>query len=161
MMDVRSSCAVGQAVLAQCLGVLEHAHAGGEEVLERGGELRVAGAEDDVGPAEDLVLVLLRNTHHPADDLQRHRGGHLVDEVALALWELRQHAIDHAGGVELHELFDAGHFLGREALGDDAAQAEVAGVVHRDHRPEELADLDGHVADVHAAAADERSAGCG
>ena len=146
----------GEPVFAECLGVLEHAHAGGEEVFEGGGELRVADAEDDVGPAEDLLFVVGRNAHHLADDLQRHRCRHLVHEVALAIEEVVQQAIDHAGGLHLHVLLHTSDLLGGEALGDDAAQAEVPWVVHADHRAEELGDLDGHVADVDATTAGEQ-----
>ena len=47
--------------------------------------------EDHVGPAEDSLLVLLRDAHHRADDLQRQRGRDLADDVAATVGM----ALDH------------------------------------------------------------------
>ena len=52
----------------------------------------------------------------------------------------------------LHLLLDSTDVLGREALRHDRTEAEVLGVVHRDHRAEELAQLGVEVADVHPTA---------
>ena len=46
------------------------------------GRLVVSGSQDHRRPVEDLLLVLLRDAHHVADDLQRQRTGDLATKSA-------------------------------------------------------------------------------
>ena len=86
---------------------------------------------------------------------ERQRGGDLLDEVALAVGELLEQAVDDRRRLGAHVVLDLGDLLRREPLGDDGAQAEVPWVVHGDHRAEELVHLLRDVADVDALAAAE------
>ena len=112
-----------------------------------------AEAEDDVGAVEDELLLAAGDAHHVDDDPQGQQGRDLGHEVALALLD---DLVDDAGG----HAFDVGtHRLelsGREAPGHDAAQPGVAGVVHVDHRAEELEELLRQVGDVGALARAEQ-----
>ncbi len=146
---------VGPTVLAELLGVHEHLHQHAHQLLERADVLGVADTEDHVGPLKDLGFVLGRDAHHLADDLEGERCGDLLDEVAFAIRELLDQPIDDRGRLRADVSLDLGDLPRREPLGDDAAQAEVARVVHGDHRADELVHLLGNVADVDAAAADE------
>ena len=140
---------LGQLPLAELHGELVELHRRRHQVLEAVDVLGVADAEDGVGELEDPAVMRCGDAHHVADDLQRQGGGDLLDEVALSE---RRDAIDDLARLDAHGVTQARHHLRREAAVDDAAQLGVAGIVHRDHRAEELADLDGHVADVHALA---------
>ena len=79
---------VGAAVLAERLGVGEHPQrtrpSGPRSMPPYSGS---PTPRIDVGPGEDLLLVGGGDAHHLADDLQRQRGGDLLDEVALAVRE--------------------------------------------------------------------------
>ncbi len=154
--DVMSSLRVGPAVLAERLGVHEHLERVRHQVLERADELGVADAEDRVRPLEDLRVVLGRDAHHVADDLEGQGGGDVLDEVALLVGELLEQAVDDLGGLDAHVVLDAADLLGREALRHDRAEAEVLRVVHVDHRAEELVHLLGEIADVRALARAEQ-----
>ena len=50
-----------------------------------GAVLGIVGADHAVRPLEDLVAVLLRHADQLGDHMQRQLGGHLRDEVDLAL----------------------------------------------------------------------------
>ena len=76
--------------------------------------------------------------------LQREPGRHLGDEVALALGP---HRGDEVVGDLLDVVLDGAHHAGVEGGRHDPAQPGMAGVVHVDHRPEELEELGGHVED--------------
>ena len=91
--EVMSSRGPREPLAAEVLGVLEELHAGGHELLDRGGVLRIADAEDGVGELEDAPVVARRDAHHLADDLERQRRGDLADEVALAA---RRDGVDDA-----------------------------------------------------------------
>ena len=119
-------------------------------------ELGVAGAEDHVRPVEDLCGVGVGDAHHLADDLERERCGERLDEVGRAAGVLVEHAIDELCRLALDVLLDLGDLLRGEALGDDRSQPEVLGVVHRDHRAEELVELLGEVADLEPPAGAEQ-----
>ena len=106
---------------------------------------------------EDLRLVLGGDAHHLADDLQRQRSGDLVHEVALAVGELLEQAVDDAGGLRRCTYSSTRAIsLGVKPLDTMRAQPEVRRVVHVDHRAEELGDLLRQVADVRALAAAEQ-----
>ncbi len=139
-----------QAVFAERLGVGVDLECDAHQVLERAAEVGVARAENHVRPLEDLTVVRARDAHHLADDLQRERRSDRVNEVELFARMLLDHAVHDRAGLRAHVLLDASDFLWREALGDDGAQADVLRVVHRDHRAEELVQLDGEIGDVGA-----------
>ncbi len=42
-----------------------------QELVEVGGQIRVAEPQDHVGPVEDPLMVRFGDAHHVADDLQR------------------------------------------------------------------------------------------
>jgi hypothetical protein len=72
------------------------------------------------------------------NDPERERRGNLRDEVALALLD---HGIDQLRGPSLDVALEMCERLGGEAARHDAPQPPMAGVVHGDHRTEELAEL--------------------
>ena len=150
---VRSSCGSLLAGLGQLGdergevlgGAQQGAHDAGLGLV--GDVLGVAEAEDHVGAVEDELLLAARDAHHVDDDPQRQGGGHVGDEVALAALDdlvddLRRDRLD----VTLHLV----ELAGREPPGDDPPHPGVLGVVHVDHRAEELEELRGHVGDVGA-----------
>ena len=85
---------VGATVLPERLGVHEHLEGVRHEIFERAAELGIADAEDRVGPLEDPGVVLGRDAHHVADDLEGQRRGDVLDEVALLVGELLEQAVD-------------------------------------------------------------------
>ena len=94
------------------------------------GVLGVLAAGHLVGPAEQLVAVVLWNAEQAGDGLQRKLARHLLDEVAAAL-----------GGRGLGDVLGTlGEFLlqpsdgpWRETAGDDLAQPGVVRRVHVEH----------------------------
>ena len=68
-------------------------------------------AEDHVRPAEDAVLVLLRDAHHRADDLQRQRRGDLPYDVATPVGMALHHPADDVLGAHPHGVLDEGDHL--------------------------------------------------
>ena len=99
-----------------------------------------------LGPAGDLLVVgivtgadeVVRQRDHPrphlgleadhlADDLHRHLGGDLLDELRLALLA---HVVDHRGGAPLDVLDELRDHPRREALRHQPPVAVVLGRVH-------------------------------
>ena len=70
-------------VLGERMGVVARILVAFDEVAEVRVQVRIAVAEDDVGPSEDLVVVFLGNAHHVADHLQREADRPLGDQVAV------------------------------------------------------------------------------
>ena len=101
------------------------------------------------------VVVALGHAHHVADDLEREPGRHFGDEVALAFVP---HRGDEVVGHLLDVVLDGSHHAGVEGGRDDPAQPGVAGVVHVDHRPEELEELGRHVEDGRSPTGPSRTA---
>ena len=77
---VRSSPRLSPPVLGERGGVGADVDGDLHELVEIGGQVGVAEAEDDVGPVEDLLVVLVGDAHHVADHLQRQRTGQLGDQ---------------------------------------------------------------------------------
>ena len=100
--------------------------------------------------AKTCSLSVVRDAHHLADDLQRQRGGDPLDEVALAARGLASsmRSTTPVGLVARRSRSTLATSLGVKPLATSDAQPEVLGVVHVDHRAEELVHLDGQVADV-------------
>jgi hypothetical protein len=115
--------------------------------------LGVGEAEDDVRVVEHELLLAAGDAHHVEDDPQRQPRRHVGDEVGLPALG---HLVDDLGGhtldVGLHQL----QLPGREAARHDAAHAGVPGVVHVDHRPEEVVEVGRQVGDVRALARAEQ-----
>ena len=84
------------------------------------GELRLVG---------DGAAVLLGDADHVADVVHRHQGGHLGDEVDLALVG---DVVDDAPGVGDDVVVDAGQLLGGERRGQQPADLGVPRRIHRD-----------------------------
>ena len=125
--------------LTELLRVVEHSRRPHDEAVEVHREVGVAGAEDEVRPIEDLLLVLLRHAEHVADDLQRQGSGERLDEVdRLTRGPLLFRGGDQPLGAHAHRLLDRRDRLRGEALLDEEPELRVAWVVHHDHRPEEL-----------------------
>ena len=101
-------------------------------------EVGVHAGQDDVGVAQHLAVVVVRDSHHLADDGQRQPGGHVLDEVARAAVE---QVIDDRRGHQLHVALELLDHPGGERARHDPAQPGVARVVHVDHRPEVLVEL--------------------
>ena len=83
-----------------------------------------------VGPAEQLVAVLLRHTQQAGDGLQRKLARHLLDEVTGARG--RRALGDVLGALGEFLLQPADRARG-EAAGDDFAQPGVVRSVHVEH----------------------------
>ena len=132
-----------EAVLSERLGVGEDLERGLHELVERAAVVGVTRTEDHVGPREDLLRVARGNAHHVADDLERQGSGDLGHEVARSFRKALDHRVDHRRRSLPYIVLGLLDHFGREALLDDAAQAGVLGIIHVDHRAEELADLDG------------------
>ena len=151
--DVMSSVGVRPPALTELLGVGEDLQGDLDQRVVGATELGITDAEDHVGPLEDLLRVALRDAHHRADDLEREGTREGLDEVGRAIGVLGDHPVDEVGGDVLDLLLDRRDVLGREPLRHDRAEPEVLGVVHRDHRSEELAEFLVEIADVDPAAA--------
>ena len=100
--------------------------------------LGVLAPDHPVAPLEELVPVFLRHAEHLGDHLERHLGGDVDDEVALAgsitssrilLVSSRMCGLEHA------------HLAGREAAVHELAVARVLGRVHREHEVAALLEL--------------------
>ncbi len=76
---------VGSPVLGQRGGVGADVDVHLHELFEVGGQIRVAEPENHVGPVEDSLVILLRNPHYVADDLQRQRPGQFGHQVGAAV----------------------------------------------------------------------------
>ena len=130
-LDQRRDDVVGR-VLAPLVGHRHRVHDQFHRRLRRIdiGELGILAAGHLVGPAEQLVAVVLRHAQQAGDGLQRQFARHLLDEVATArggrvlgdvlgaLCELLLQPTDRAGG---------------ESPGDDLAQPGVVRGVHVEH----------------------------
>ena len=101
---------------------------GAQRVVFR--ELGVVPADHLVGPVEQLVAVLQRNSEKPGDGLQRQFARYLKDEVTGEL-------AGGLGGDALCPLVEVGaeplDCAWRESAGDDLTQPGVLGVVHHQH----------------------------
>ena len=144
------------AVLAERLGVHEHLERLAHQVVEARRELGVAGAQDRVRPPEHPCVVLGRDAHHVADDLQRQGRRDVFDEVARLVGEVVEQTVDHLVGLGANRVLDGSDLPGREALRHDRPQPEMTRIVHVDHRAEELVHLLGLVTDVGAHARTEQ-----
>ena len=114
--------------------------------------LRVLGPDHPVAPLEELVPVFLRNTDHLGDHLERHLGGDVDDEVALAGLD---HVVEDLVGELADVRLDHAHLAGREAAVHELAVARVLGRVHREHEVAALLELVvlGPALELHDAAA--------
>ena len=65
-----------------------------EELVEVGGDVGIAEAQNDVGPVEDPLMVVFGDAHHVADDLQRQGAGQVSDDLALAVGMVLHHRRD-------------------------------------------------------------------
>ena len=106
-----------------------------------GRQVRVAEAENHVGPMEYPLMVLLGDAHHVADDLQRQRPGELADQIGLPVGMIGDHRLHQPVGPLAHRRLDARHHLRRERPADDRAQPLVSRIVHHDHRAEVFGQL--------------------
>ena len=145
-----------QSVLAEGLGIGIDLEGDLDQVLERAAEVGVARTQDHVRPLEDLSLVGLGYAHHLADDLEGKGCGDRVHEVELATGVFLDHAVDDGARLVAHVFLDPADLFRGETLRDDRAQAHVLRVVHRDHRAEELVQLDREVRDVGPATGTEQ-----
>ena len=129
---------IGAPVLGQCVRVGADFHCDRAELVEVGGQVGIAEAEDDVGPVEDLVVVFGRDAHHVADHLQGQRAGEFGDQLAVAVRVPFDHLRDQPTGAIADRGFDPRNHLRGEGAADDRSQPLMPRVVHRDHRPEVL-----------------------
>ena len=102
----------------------------------------VARSKNDVGPAEDGVVVAFADSHHVAYDLQREPCRHVGHEISRAFFEDLAH--DLPGGTG-DVVFDLLQHPRCECACHDLTHAGVAWIVHVDHRPEEVVHELGHV----------------
>ena len=121
-----------------------------ERVLPFGHELGVPLAQDDVRHVEDELVLALGDAHHVADDLHRQPRGTGRHEVAARA--LLAEPLDDLLGRHLDVLHVPLQHPRGEPGRHQFAQAGVAGVVHRDHRAEELVEFLGQIGDVDALA---------
>ena len=103
------------------------------------------------GSAPDKMMLVLagtmsywssRNAMHVADDLQRQPGGNIRHEVAQPAASRSSTTVMAARRASSSNLAIS---RGPDAAGDDPPQPGVPGVVHVDHRPEVLVELDRQV----------------
>jgi hypothetical protein len=118
---------VGAVLGGQFVGVQVHLDRGDGAVFGRGLELGVVESDEPVGEVEDLRSVRTGDAHQLAQREQRHLGGHVLDEVALALGQRRVH--DLVGELAQARLQRADGAGSERAL-HDVAQVAVLGRVH-------------------------------
>ena len=94
------------------------------------GELGVLAAGHLVGPAEQLVAVVLRHAEQAGDGLQRQLARHLLDEVAAALGG---RGLGDVLGALRELLLQPSDRARGESAGDDLAQPGVVRRVHVEH----------------------------
>ncbi len=100
--------------------------------------LRIGDTEDRVRVVEHEVVLRFGYTHEIAHDPQGKSRGDVDDEVALAaLTDL----VDDRRGLIVDASLEGFDHPGRESGRDEPAQSSVAGIVHGDHRAEELVEL--------------------
>ena len=92
-------------------------------------------------PVEDLVLVLLRDAHHVADDLQRQRTGDRATKSACASRWLAVMFVTSLRARSCTLSSMRATIFGVKARLTIDAQPQVTGVVKADHRARELRDL--------------------
>ena len=117
------------------------------EFLDIVGDVGIAGTEDHVRPVKYLLLVLLGNADHVADDLQRQWSGKLGNQFPFAVGMRGDHRVDEPTCAIAHRCLGTGDHLRRERSADDVAQPLMPRVVERDHRSEELRDFGREVVD--------------
>ena len=124
---------------------------GTQKCLQRVGIRRyvlgIPVAQNDVRVVEDLVIAVGSDAHHVADDRQRQARRNLRHEVARARGS---HPVDDPGSGQLHAFLKGPHHPRRETRRDHLSQASMLGIVHGDHRTEELTELWWQIGDVGA-----------
>src|SRR5436309_897031 len=139
-------------VLRGRLRVLEGLERRCDQLVAAARVLRIADAEDDVRELEDAPVVRRGDAHHVADDAERERRRHLLDEIARPLGG---HRVDDPARLRAHGLFDLPDGARREPGAHQLSELRVPRGVHVDHRAEELVQLGRLVGDADAVAGDE------
>ena len=105
------------------------------------------GKGDALAECKQPQLMLLSPPQHVADDLQWQRADELGDQVTPTVGVVGAHRRNKASCAVSHRVLDAGHHLRGERPVYRRAQPRMARIAQRDHRPEILGDLRGHIID--------------
>ncbi|CFR92489.1 Uncharacterised protein [Mycobacterium tuberculosis] len=82
---------VDPAVFGQRGGVGADVRRNLHELVEIGGQIGIAEAENDVGPVKNALMVRLGNPHHVTDNLQRQWTCEFADQIGLPVGIIGDH----------------------------------------------------------------------
>ena len=112
---------VGPAILGKRGGIGADIDGDLHEFFVVGREIRVSEAEDDVGPVEDLLMVIIRDAHHVADHLEGQRSGQFGHQFAPAVGVVGDQFRNQLAGAIANRFLGSRDHLRREGTAHDIA----------------------------------------